>query len=482
MRPILILTLFLSTAFLALTESGCGLKEEVVTQGADSTPNAYFIEQKIDVQQARISQGEQTGDLEPAMALGLTENNEMVKRLSLKYRAASSSHDLTSDQTAFLAFLVRGNSGAIDDALQRRDAWAQAFDGNVSYDYALRGDRLLFISVLQANLKIQDNTANGAIQSGNLTPDQAREAQERIQSVREVEIGDFHQNGGLDLSSDEILELQQMAGDSSHFIRFLVQGVGGGSFTQEYSSPSGNLPTQAFANNYSYSVTTGSSFNAGGNPNPSVASNYWNGRPVIKAKAVVPQATPTSIPPSPTPTFTPVPPSPTETFTPVPPPPDTPTPFVDFPTAVPASSFMAAPVRPERSFSTAASNPFPSHSQAAPSQPAPASQPAGAAQPAPATQPPVNYLPADSLKARDKQLDQLMDAAKKQARGGQGPLTAAGQMRKAFHKAMKAALLANQQKGLTQDQVDQLSKMLDDFAQAVSQLGPSDSPSPNHGK
>lgn len=402
--------LFISATFLVLAQMGCEVKETVVTQTTDSAANAYLIEQKVEVQLGRINQGLQTGDLEPAMALGLTENDQMVKNLSLKFRAANQTHDLTTDQVAFLGSLLRGNSGAIDDALQRRDAWVQAFDGNGSYNYALHEDRLLFISVLQANLKAQDDTATGAIQAQSLTLDQAQEARGRIQAVRNVEIEDFHQNGELDLSSDQILELQQMAEDNAHFIRFLAQGSGAGTFAQDYASPSGSYPTQAFAN--IDSPTNGTVIGNGSSPIPSSSANYWNGRPT-KATAMAPLAHPTPVPPPPTATFTPVPPAPTETFTPVP--------------------------------------------------------------PAPAAQPSVNYLVPDPLKARDKQLDQLMDAAKKQGMGNPNQLAVASQIRKAFHKAMKADLQANQQKGLTQEQMDQLSRMLDDFAKAVSGL---ESPTP----
>lgn len=476
MRRLLRLNLLLlGVVFLVLAQSGCDIKEEVVSQPSGSTPNALLIQERIDAQMVRINQGVQTGDLESSMALGLTETDDMVKKLSLKFRAASPSHDLTSAQTSLLGYILHGNGEAIDDALQRRDVWAQAFDGNGTYNYNLRGDRLLFIALLQANLKIQEDTAATAIQAGNMTPDQGREARDRIQSVREIEIGDFRQNGGLELGTDQILELQQMAESSAHLVRFLAQGAGGGTFAQDYVAPSSNYATQAFANTYNYSVTTGTTIGIGTSPSAAPSSShYWDGRP-IQSRAVAPKNTPTAVPPPPTATNTPIPPPPTETFTPVPPPPDTPTPFVEFPTPV-TSSFMASPAQPQRNFPGVVSNPPASTGQAAPANPpAPQTQPAPASQPA-QTLVEASYLPVDSLKARDKQLDQMMDAAKKQGKGTPAQLAAAGRIRKAFHKALKAGLQANQQKGLTQDQMDQLSKMLDDFAKAISGLDPPDSP------
>lgn len=452
MRKI-ILSVFLAFAacLLALSQQGCEIKEVVVSQQPVGTaPNALQIEQEIETQQNRISQTLKTGDLEPSMAQGLSQNDELVKHLSLKLRVTNPSHDLTEDQAGFLENLLNGNSAAIDDALQRRDVWVQAFEGNGNYNYALEGDRLLFISVLQGRLWDQETIARDAAQAGNLTPAQTQEAQSRLQSVRDAEIEYFNQNGGLDLSSDQILELQQMGDDSGRFIRFLAQGTGGGAYVQNNGTTNdGSFTGQALSSvppsNYgAYSAPAAS---AGSN------TNYWNGRPTnLKPKTTLPNPAPVFTP-VPSPTFTPVPSAPT--FTPVPPPTFTPTPLAATPTAVPLHMG-----RPEL-ITSDNTNPGVNASSISPQQTS------------------ETYLAPDSLKARDKQLDKLFDSSRKQGKGTIAQAAAAIQTRKAFHQALKNFLLQNQQKGVTQDEMDQLSRMLDGYANAIADFTP---PTPVPGK
>ena len=436
--------LFLFTGFIAFIQQGCAVKETVVAQPNESAPNALQVEQEVGAQLDRITQGQKTGDLEPAMVQGLTETDDMVRRLSLKFRASNSPHDLTASQVAFLETLLKGNSEALDDALRRRDVWVQAFEGDWNYNFASKNDRLLVIAVLQSRLKDQENNVQASAETNALTPDQIREARERLQSVRDVEITDFHQKEALDLSSDEILELEQMVDNSGHFIRFLAQGTQAGAYSQQTYS-TGNYPTEAFAS----TLPTNPSGPSTGNTLPTSA-HYWNGRPVnIKPKT-------TPVPPTATATL----PPPTATFTPVPPA-DTPTPLGPLPSIItPVSSFQSQFSSPSGGW------------------PTPSTQPAPSDQPTPSTQPPqpsASYLAVDPLKTRDKQLDQQLDAAKKQGAIRGGRLVAATQLRKAFHQALKTALRENQQKGVTPEQMDRLNKMLDDFAKAVADLA---SPTP----
>ncbi len=446
------LLLVFCSCFLALSQQGCAIKEVVVTQApTGSAPNALQIGQEIETQRNQIDQASKTGDLEPPMALGLSQNDELVKQLSLKFRAANPSPDLTTDQAGFLEALLNGNSAAINDALQRRDVWVQAFEGNGNYNYAVEGDRLLFISVLQGSLWDQESIARGAAQAGNLSPAQTQEAQSRLQSVRDAEIGYFKQNGGLDLTSDQILELQQMADDSGRFIRFLAQGTGGGGAYAQNNAGTGDgsFTGQALSSvppsNYgAYSAPAAS---AGSN------TNYWNGRPTnLKPKTTLPNPAPVFTP-VPSPTFTPVPSAPT--FTPVPPPTFTPTPLAATPTAVPLHMG-----RPEL-ITSDNTNPGVNASSISPQQTSEA------------------YLAPDSLKARDKQLDKLFDSSRKQGKGTVAQAAAAIQTRKAFHQALKNFLLQNQQKGVTQDEMDQLSRMLDGYANAIADFTP---PTPVPGK
>ncbi len=405
-----------SALLLALAQQGCGVKQTVVQQEpAEIGPNAYQIEQEVESQLARIGQAQKTGDFEPPMVVGLAENDELVRGLSLKFRVASPTHDLSGNQAAFLETLLNGNSAAIDDALQRRDAWVQAFEGSWNYDFNSPGDRLLFITVLQFNLKDQENILRNSVQAGNVSPDQSLLGKQRIQSVRDAEISDFGQNNALDLSSDEILELQQMSQDSGSFIRMLSQQTGG-AFAQ--APPPGGGGGDATALSFSDFPPPGSYSAPAAN---AVSTHpYWNSRsPNSGLKPAVDDST-ASVSSSPVaPTATPVPP-PTFTPTPVP----------------------AAP--------SAEDNP------ATPS-------------------PTAALLPPDPLKARDKQLDRLFDSARKQGRGTQEEIAAAGKLRKAFHQALKGFLQQNQQQGITQDQMDQLSGMLDDFEKSIAGLS---SPTP----
>ncbi|HJT25134.1 MAG TPA: hypothetical protein VJ873_11205, partial [bacterium] len=109
--------LLLLAGLSAFIQQGCAVKEAVVAQPNESAPHALQVEQRIENQIARISQAQKTGDLEPAMVQGLTENDEMVRRLSLKFRASNSPHDLTASQVDFLESLLLGNSATLDDAL-----------------------------------------------------------------------------------------------------------------------------------------------------------------------------------------------------------------------------------------------------------------------------------------------------------------------------------------------------------------------------
>jgi hypothetical protein len=444
-RSTLSLPFVLFTGFLALCKQGCAVKEVVVTQTTGTPPNALQIQQEIETQEGRIAQALKTGDFEPPMAQGLSENDELVKHLSLKLRVANPSHDLTTDQAGFLEILLNGNATAIGDAFQRRDVWLQAFDGNWSYNYASPGDRLLFIAVLQSLLKEQEINLTTTAQAGNLTPGQTQQGLQRLQTVRDAEISDFNQNNGLDLTSDEILELQQMADDSGRFIRFLVQGVGNGGALAQGSAPAaggdftGDIVSSSPSNYASYSSPAATAGNS---------TNYWNGRPTnLKPKTFAAVPAPTAPPAPPSPTYTPIPP-PTDTPTPLPIPTAVPTP-------VPAPMNKAVPVSPNNSVPSA------NDSAAAPQQPE------------------ITYLAVDSLKARDKQIDQQFDAYRKQGKGTTAQATVATQLRKAFHQALKGDLATNQQKGVTPDQMDQLSKMLDGYASAVAGLAP---PTPIPGK
>ncbi len=406
-------SLALFALFLAVFQQGCGVKQTVVQQEpSESAPNADQIEQEVESQLNQIGQSQKTGDFEPPMVVGLAENDELVRGLSLKFRVNNPTHDLTVDQAAYLETLLNGNSAAIGDALQRRDAWVQAFEGDWSYDFNSTGDRLLFITVLQFNLKDQENVLRNAVQAGNVSPDQALLGKQRIQSVRDAEISDFSQNNALDLSSDEILELQQMSDDSGRFIRMLNQQTGG-AFAQAPAPGGGG----------DFTAQTSSDFPSPGSysaPAPSQSHPYWNSRsPNSGYKSAVAGSTPVASPPPATPTATPVPP-PTPTPTPLPP----------TPTAENSSD-------------------SPSPTEA--------------------------LLPSDSLKARDQRLHQVFESAQKQGKGTKEEWASAKQLRHDFHQALKNFLQQNQQQGLTQDQMDQLSGMLDDYEKSISGLS---SPTP----
>ena len=427
----------LLAGFIALSQQGCDLKFTVQQQPpAGSYPNALEVQQGVEAEMARINQGLNTGALEPAMAQGLLETDTMVQALSRRYRSANPSGDLDPSQTAFLDALLNGNQLALNDAFENRQDWVYAFNGDLDYDFHYPLDRLLYIVVLQAGLHQQGSDIQAAIQSGNLSPDRAGEARQRLQSVREAEIGDFRQNNALDLSSDQILELQQMADDSGRFIRFLAQGNNNGPWQ-------GSAPASPPASGNGYAVEAFANVQAS---NPGPASNPPSKGTVSgtldPAHFRLNRLTPTTAPAMAAPT--PVPAAPVNPSLPYHQPPQ------GAPGALPIPVHAAAP----------AATPVPQPRSSQPGN--------GAASTAPP--PAVSYVSADSLKARDKKLDQLLDAVSKLGKGNSARLADAGQKRKAFHNALKTFLAQNQQKGLTQDQANQLSKMLDDFAKSVTGL------------
>ena len=423
--------IILLAGFMAISQQGCDLKFTVQQQPpADSYPNAFQVQQGVDAETARINQALSTGALEPAMAQGLLETEAMVQALSRRYRAGNPSGDLDPGQTAFLDTLLDGNQQALNDAYENRQDWVYAFNGDLDYDFQYRLDRLLYIVVLQSRLKQQALDINAATQAGSLSPEQSRQAWERLQAVRDVEIGDFRQNNAMDLVPDQILELRQMADDSGRFIRFLAQGNSNGNWP--VNAPATGPSLEGFAN-----VAPGTSNTAANQQQAVNQTNDWN----IRHQGVQPKApTPVPAPPHPTrPLLTSAMPSFTPRFM--------------VPTATPRPG---PPVFP-------AATPIP----AAPSHNGPGPQ----GNPPAAGQPNAVFLPVDALNARDKQLD--LQIQRLRPHYPIPALQVVDQKHQAFRQTLGACLKQNNMKGVTQAQMNRLSAMLDDLAKTLAKMSPS---------
>jgi len=454
-------SLFLGFGLLFLQE-GCNVKWTVVN---DAYPNFHRIQQRIQMQSDQIDSNLQVGNLNRPMAQALAENLDMVRQLAWQYQSQTGSPalDLDANQTLYLDNLLNDNAALVTDAVQHRDLWAQSFQSGWNYEDQSGENAMFFNLYLHYQLLTQQAQVDDAVQSGLLTPNQAQAMRNRIQIIRNVEMSDYNQDGRLVLTWNQIQDLSQMAEDNSRFLRYKMRRNNGKWDGDHYRSWKNDRDQYQ-----SKPVLT--SPPSGSPQQNALSSKYWDGRPGFrKTQSSIPAAT--AVPIAAAPTATPLPAAvavPTATSVPK----------WDHPHADannPSNPNTGLSLGIHRSPDAASpSNPKPLQAQAqapAPTaavQPKPAGgAPSAVAKPAAA---PVQLLPVDSLSARVKQQDQSIQQLR-QKKGFFGPkLAIITQKRNAYNQALAGFLKQNQQKGVTQDQMNQLKKALDDVDAAISSV------------
>ena len=267
---------------LALLLGGCSVKWQVVQ---DPYANYHRIDQRVQIQLNQINSAVQNGSMWAPMAQVLSENDDMIRQIAWHYQGGQSV-DLTPQQAAYLDSLLNDNAVAINDALARRDQWAQAFEGNWDFSYATYQDRALYIAYLHYQLDRQQAIVDEARQSGALTDPQAQDLKTRILVIRNSEAGCYDLNRRLDLTPNQIHRLQQMVDDNSRFIRFKTHRERGrwkGDRFEGWSGQRKQFTNSPWLNNKPPDDGT--------NQGQTNHNRYWDGRP-FQRQAPAPTATP----------------------------------------------------------------------------------------------------------------------------------------------------------------------------------------------
>lgn len=444
----------LGLSAIALLLQGCNVKWEVVQ---DPYANYHRILQRVQIQTNQIDTAANNGSMVPPVAQVLVENDIMIRQLAIRYQSSQST-DLTPSQTYYLDNLLSDNGSAINDALARPDQWAQAFQGAWPFNYELSQDRLLYIACLHYQIDQEQARIDDAYQAGYLTDVQAQELKTRSEVIRNYEVECYNQNGRMDLNMAQIQQLGQMADDNNRYLSFRThQRTGrwqGDHFNQWQNQ------RQHFTNHPWTQGGPGNDNSGAGTNNPA-PPQYWDGRPVQRAPAK-PTSAPVAQAPAVNQGFSPsagVAP----TFTPVP---------VQAVSSLPTQVPAVSPKGPDHSLHPGGGSPStggPNKGQAPASNIQPVSTVSAAASK------PVHYLSPDPLQARAKQQIQKLKDRFMKGPGKADVVAGILQKQKAYQKALNTFLGQNQKKGLTQDQMSQLSKMLDDIDKALADHTPSNS-------
>ncbi len=322
-------------AFLVLLPIGCATLAVNFTN--TTSPNFLAIENGCQTQITQIQASVQTNEIPFTLGDGLKTNDAIIRQLNHQYRDNSAgAADLSTTQFAFLESLLKNNEGFLADAAQNPDDWAEAFSGQDDYVQYHRApqnqnfsdpvQRGMFIVYLNMRLKEDGDKALALAQSGQLSISQAQQLQSNLNDVQNKAVEDYYANNALDLTGDQIFQLQRMLADSYQALNAAPAQTyyGGGSF---YSAPANswtnNAAPIAGANNYYQSPASSSYYNP-----PAQTQNT----PVLSAPTATPipstndsrgsngnnnringnrPATATPVPA--VPTNTPVPPVPTDT-------------------------------------------------------------------------------------------------------------------------------------------------------------------------
>lgn len=318
-----------------------------------TSPNFWAVENSCQTQLAQIQASVQANEIPFTLGDGLKTNDEIIRRLNHQYRDNSAgAADLSTSQAAFLEKLLKDNDSFLADASQNPDDWSQAFSGQDDYvqyhrapnqDFSDPVQRGMFIVYLNMRLKEDGDKALALAQSGQLSVDQAQQLQSNLNDVQGKAVEDYYANNALDLTGDQIFQLQRMLADSYQALNTAPTQTyyGGGSF---YSAPANswanNPAPVASGNNYYQSPASSSYYQppaqTQNNPAPSVptatptaSTNGGRGSPEINNRLNVNRPGNPPPPNNPTATATPVPAVPTNTPVPAPVP-ATPTPTPGF--------------------------------------------------------------------------------------------------------------------------------------------------------
>ncbi len=243
-----ILWITVSTLFFGLFQTGCTIRFVQSNEVAPPpNPNAAQIELRVRQQITRIDGALQSGNLDQYSAEGLAENDEMVRRMSSNDMAQNGGQDLNYGQTTNLNAMLDDNGQAISDAIARREAWIQGFQGGWNYDYGSPNDRYMFISKLHQDLYQQQTAVNTAAQSNQITQDQAQSMRIQINVVYNTEQNYYSQNRRMDLSKDQMIQLRRMVVSNNKAIH---QGIYGNQSFNKNNPAWGNGPND-FKRHYS---------------------------------------------------------------------------------------------------------------------------------------------------------------------------------------------------------------------------------------
>jgi hypothetical protein len=198
---------------------GCGpITVTYVNQPpSDPYPNARHIEERCAEQTNRISSAVGQGVLGQDSGEGLAENVAMIRQAAYRDRHQDGQvTDLYPDQASDLDAMLNDNAASIEDAIQRHQEWATAFDQGDAYAYQADTpqDRRLYIVHLHASLADQEYAVQSGVQSGRISQDQAQDFNAGIRSARSFEWDCYAHNRRMDLAPDQIIRLRQMVDDN----------------------------------------------------------------------------------------------------------------------------------------------------------------------------------------------------------------------------------------------------------------------------
>ncbi len=189
-------------------------------------PNAWHIELRVRAQLNRISAGLQESQLTQDSADVLASNDALIRHFVREYQGPPAEMgDLNLQQTYQLNNMLSDNDGFIDNAFQNSQAWNSFFQ-NGNFDYR-SCDHTLFINYLDYRLNQQEADVKATLASGRLTPIQARDFRNRIQSIRVLKQNDYRANGRFELTEDQVNQLSQMTEDNGGYLRYRKNGSQG---------------------------------------------------------------------------------------------------------------------------------------------------------------------------------------------------------------------------------------------------------------
>ncbi len=424
---------------------GCDITYTVVNQAPDPYANAHSIQRRAQFQIDRINTAWQANQLNADMAAVLKDNDFRIYWLAKQEVDANNPpQDIDANQTYNLQMMLADNDNNINDAIARHDQWAQAFQGGWDSGYNAPSQPLNQC-YLTYQLQRQETQVNNAVAAGQLTPDQAQDIRGRIQVVLNVQMNYYRQNGRLNLTDDQAQELRRMTDDNERYLAFRTRrpddewnGDRYEKWGQRNQEPQNhtvpawrqNPPAAASQNNNQPQRPAGQPVGVG-NVQPQTQAPAQNN--------IAPTATP--LPQAVAPVDRPRPVRDSGTSPAVQPPAQS-QPASSVPTAQPP-----APTKPVAPAQASAGN-GPANKGVKPGATAP-SQP--------------QYLAADPIQNRLKKQTQTFNGIRQSGKLKPPQTNLYQQKTIKVNQALSSFMKQNHQKGLTQAQIDQLNKQLDDL-------------------